>query len=291
MFPADPMTIDSLLEPMGLAAGPAVPTREWRELYAALDGQAVAAIHPHYAASVREFQTAGRPIVGSAPVGYHGTKAWLEAIGAACGIAEDRIEAAKAACLPKIADALAAAPITGRIVMSGYEGSELLVARLLVESGATVCYVGTACPKTPWSEPDRLWLEARGVRVVYRASLESDVQAIHEFGPDLAIGTTPVVQKAKELAIPGLYFTNLISARPLMGAAGAGSLASVINNAIDNKARFDAMREFFDGVGEGYAAGIWQQVPEDRPAFRKKQRRKLDKLRERAAAGTTQDLG
>ena len=35
--------------------------------------------------------------------------------------------------------------------------------------------------------------------------------------PDLAVGTTPVVQKAKELAIPGLYFTNLISARPLMG--------------------------------------------------------------------------
>jgi hypothetical protein len=32
-----------------------------------------------------------------------------------------------------------------------------------------------------------------------------------------------VVQKAKELGIPALYFTNLISARPLMGPAGAGS--------------------------------------------------------------------
>ena len=48
---------------------------------------------------------------------------------------------------------------------------------------------------------------------------------MREFEPDLAIGTTPVVQKAKELAIPALYFTNLISARPLMGVAGAGSLA------------------------------------------------------------------
>ena len=47
-----------------------------------------------------------------------------------------------------------------------------------------------------------------------------------EFKPDLAIGTTPVVQKAKELGIPALYFTNLISARPLFGAAGAGSLAA-----------------------------------------------------------------
>ena len=58
--------------------------------------------------------------------------------------------------------------------------------------------------------------------------------------PDLAIGTTPVVQKAKSLSIPALYFTNLISARPLMGPAGAGSLAQVINAALGNKARFDA---------------------------------------------------
>ena len=48
--------------------------------------------------------------------------------------------------------------------------------------------------------------------------------AMAEFTPDLAIGTTPVVQKAKEVGIPSLYFTNLISARPLMGPAGAGSL-------------------------------------------------------------------
>jgi hypothetical protein len=38
--------------------------------------------------------------------------------------------------------------------------------------------------------------------------------------------------------IPALYFTNLISARPLMGAAGAGSLVQVVNAAIANKARF-----------------------------------------------------
>ena len=32
----------------------------------------------------------------------------------------------------------------------------------------------------------------------------------------------PVVQKAKQMAIPSLYFTNLISARPLMGAGRRG---------------------------------------------------------------------
>ena len=39
------------------------PTREWRELYAALDCAAVAAIHPFYTASFREFEAAGRAIV------------------------------------------------------------------------------------------------------------------------------------------------------------------------------------------------------------------------------------
>jgi len=275
MFPADPMGIAVMLDPLGLAPGPVVPTREWRELYAALDGAVVAAIHPFYTASFREFESAGRPIVGSAPVGYEGTAAWLAAIGGACGVEPERIAAAQNRVLPVIKAALARAPIKGRITLSGYEGSELLVGRLLVESGADLRYVGTACPRTRWSEADRDWLEARGVRVQYRASLEQDLAAVHEFEPDLAIGTTPVVQKAKELAIPALYFTNLISARPLMGPAGAGSLAQVVNAALGNKARFDEMTAFFAGVGTGDASGVWEDVPVPRPEFREQYQRKL----------------
>ena len=261
MFPADPVVIGGLLEPLGLSAGPVVPTREWRELYAALDCAAVAAIHPFYTASIREFELAGRPIVGSAPVGHDGTADWLDRIGEACAVPRAIVEAAKNRLLPMIQGALAAAPIKGRITLSGYEGSELLVGRLLIESGADLRYVGTACPRTPYSEADRDWLESRGVMVRFRASLEDDLSAMREFRPDLAIGTTPVVQAAKERAIPALYFTNLISARPLMGVAGAGSLAKVINTALGNRHRFDAMRDFFDGVGEGHAAGIWEEVP------------------------------
>jgi chlorophyllide a reductase subunit Y len=261
MFPADPVVIGAMLEPLGLAAGPVVPTREWRELYAALDCAAVAAIHPFYTASMREFEAAGRPIVGSAPVGHDGTADWLDRIGDSCAVPRATVEAAKNRFLPMIKGALAATPIKGRITLSGYEGSELLVGRLLVESGADLRYVGTACPKTPCSEADRDWLEARGVQVRFRASLEDDLAAMREFKPDLAIGTTPIVQKAKEMALPALYFTNLISARPLMGVAGAGSLAKVINAALGNQGRFDAMREFFAGVGEGHAAGVWEDVP------------------------------
>ncbi|MBS0374674.1 MAG: chlorophyllide a reductase subunit Y [Proteobacteria bacterium] len=284
MFPADPLGIGALLEPLGLAAGPVVPTREWRELYAALDGAVVAAIHPFYTASLREFELAGRRAVGSAPVGYEGTAAWLEAIGRAAGVGDERIGAAKDRWLPAIRAALAARPIHGRITLSGYEGSELLVARLLIESGATVHYVGTACPRTPWSETDREWLAAKGVEVRYRASLESDLAALREFKPDLAIGTTPVVQAAKEQATPALYFTNLISARPLMGVAGAGSLGQVVNAAIANQARFDELRGFFGEVGHGDQAGVWQAPPEAHPEFREQQRRAREKAEARRHA-------
>jgi 3,8-divinyl chlorophyllide a/chlorophyllide a reductase subunit Y len=287
MFPADPMIIGMLLEPMGLAAGPVVPTREWRELYAALDCAAVAAIHPFYTASVREFDAAGRSIVGSAPVGHDGTEAWLQAIGQSVGISQDKIAAAKNKFLPAIKGALAKSPIQGRITLSGYEGSELLVGRLLVESGADLRYVGSACPRTPWNEADCQWLESKGVKVQFRASLEQDLSAVHEFQPDLAIGTTPIVQVAKELRIPSLYFTNLISARPLIGPAGAGSLATVINAAIANKARFEQMSEFFGNAGTGHASGVWEAangVPQDRPEFKADQRRMAIKLAKKRKA-------
>ncbi|MBL6675878.1 MAG: chlorophyllide a reductase subunit Y [Rhodobacteraceae bacterium] len=284
MFPADPVMIGAMLAPMGLAVGPVVPTREWRELYSALDCGAVAAIHPFYTAAIREFEAAGRPILGSAPVGYDGTAAWMAGIGDIFGLAADQVAAAQNAFLPAIKGALAAKPITGRITLSGYEGSELLVARLLIESGAEIPYVGTACPKTPWSAADAAWLEAKGVQVKFRASLEDDCAAMEAFQPNLAIGTTPVVQKAKELAIPGLYFTNLISARPLMGPAGAGSLAEVVNAAIAGKARMDKMRDFFEGVGAGDTAGVWEGAPNLRPDFRAAHQKKLDKMARAAKA-------
>ena len=284
MFPADPMMIGAMLAPLGLAAGPVVPAREWRELYAALDCGAVAAIHPFYTASVREFEAAGRPIIGSAPVGHDGTAAWLKNIGDAFGLGSDQVAAAQNAFLPAIKASLANAPVKGRITLSGYEGSELLVARLLIESGAEIPYVGTACPKTPWSAADAEWLKSKGTEVKFRASLEDDCAAMEAFEPDLAIGTTPVVQKAKELAIPGLYFTNLISARPLMGPAGAGSLAEVVNAAIAGRARMDKMRDFFEGVGTGDSAGIWEGSPNLRPDFRAVHQKKLDKAARAAKA-------
>jgi 3,8-divinyl chlorophyllide a/chlorophyllide a reductase subunit Y len=284
MFPADPVIIGQMLAPMGLAAGPVVPTREWRELYAALDCSVAAAIHPFYTASIREFQTAGRPVVGSAPVGLEGTQDWLQQIGSAAGVGQDLIDLARNQQLGAMRGLLSQKPISGRITLSGYEGSELLVGRLLVECGADLRYVGSACPATPWNAHDVAWLQAHGVQVQMRASLEQDLAAMNEYQPHLAIGTTPVVQKAKQLSIPSLYFTNLISARPLMGVAGAGSLVQVVQSAIGNQHRFDEMKAFFGEVGSGHAAGVWESVPVDRPEFKAETRRLLEKqLKKRKA--------
>ena len=196
------------------------------------------------------------------------------------GVERKKIDYAKNSVLPLIKKTLEQNKIKGRITLSGYEGSELIVARLLIESGADVKYVGSACPKTKFSEDDFKWLEDKNVVVKYRASLEDDLEAMNEFNPDIAIGTTPVVQAAKQIGKPSLYFTNLISARPLMGVAGAGSIAQVINGAIANKSRFDKMKKFFGQVGQGYGAGVWEETPVDRPEFReitkKKNARKLN---------------
>jgi chlorophyllide a reductase subunit Y len=288
MFPADPPSVGALLAPMGLALAPVLPCREWRDLYAALDCEVAAAIHPFYTASVREMRAAGRPIVGSAPVGVDGTADWLEAIGRAANVSAAKIDAAKAACLPAIRAALAANPINARITLSGYEGSELLVARLLMEAGADIPYVGTACPRTEWSDADRAWLEARGTHVQYRASLEQDQAAMEDVKPDLAIGTTPLVQRAKELGIPALYYTNMVSARPLFGPAGAGSLAAIVAAQTKGAPRFARMVSFFEGVGTGDASGYgWRGKPVEPTGHRERTRKaRLARAKSLEAVGT-----
>jgi chlorophyllide a reductase subunit Y len=284
LFPADPVGVGALLAPMGLAVGPSVPSREWRDLYGALDCAVAAAVHPFYTASIREMQEAGRPVIGSGPVGVEGTAAWLDAVGT---VANANADAAKARSLPAIRAAMDANPINACITVSGYEGSELLVARLLTEAGATVPYVGTACPRTECSEADRAWLEAHGTHVQYRASLEQDVAAMADVRPDLAVGTTPLVQKAKALGIPSLYFTNMVSARPLFGAAGAGALAAIVAAQTRGRERFTRMVSFFDTVGSGETAGYgFKEIPKDPPGAKDRYRRARE-----AKAKATQAVG
>ena len=220
----------------------------------ALDCAAVAAIHPFYTASVREFEPAGRPVVGSAPVGVDGTAAWLEAIGAACGVAgrHGSTRPRPSSCR-RSRRALAATPIKGRITLSGYEGSELLVARLLVESGADVRYVGTACPRTRWSRPTTAnGSRRRASQVQYRASLEQDCAAMRR------IRARPRDRHdAGRAEGQGARDPGALLHQPDLGAAADGRRPARARSPRSStprsasKGRFDAMREFFEGVGDG----------------------------------------
>ena len=190
------------------------------------------------------------------------------------------------ACAAHDQAALEANPIDARITVSGYEGSELLVARLLIEAGADVPYVGTACPQTEWSEPIGPGCGARDACAVPRFA-GTGCGGNEDVRPDLAVGTTPLVQKAKALGIPSLYFTNMVSARPLFGAAGAGALAAIVAAQTKGRERFARMVGFFDKVGTGETAGYgWTEIPKDPPGAKDRYR----KARE-AKAKATQAVG
>ena len=151
MFPADPVVI-------GASAGAARPrgrpggadARMARTLRAP-------SIAPPWRRStrstpprIREFEAAGRPIVGSAPVGVDGTADWLDRIGEACA---RRPRHRRGGQEPDPAGH----PRGARRQCRSRAGSRSRAtrapnswsARLLVESGAEVPYVGTACPRTP----------------------------------------------------------------------------------------------------------------------------------------------
>ena len=136
---------------------------------------------------------------------------------------------------------------------------------------------------------DRAWLEAHGTHVQYRASLEQDLAAMREVRPDLAVGTTPLVQKAKALGIPALYFTNMVSARPLFGPAGAGALAAIVAAQTKGRERFAPHGELLRQGRRGRNRRLWlhgrsegsARLPRPLPHARARRRR-----RRAAAVGT-----
>ena len=235
MFPVDPVQIGGMLELLGLAAGPVVPTREWRELYGALDCAAVAAIHPFYTACVREFEAAGRTVdrLGAGRRRWHGRLARRDRRGLRNVGARQARRGQEPAAAGDQGARWRRRRSSGRITLSGYEGSELLVGRLLVESGADLRYVGTALPAHALlGRRSRLARGARRAGPVSAPRSSRISRRSRNSSPISRSARRRSCRRRKSTAIPALYFTNLISARPLMGVAGAGSLAKVINAAL-----------------------------------------------------------
>ena len=69
-----------------------------------------------------------------------------------------------------------------------------------------------------------------------------------------------------------------------MGPAGAGSLAQVVNAALGNQARFDAMSAFFGSTGQGDRAGVWEDTPQLHPEHRADTRRQVEKAAKKRKA-------
>jgi chlorophyllide a reductase subunit Y len=246
VFPADPLAIDGVLRRMGVEATIALPGRSIEDLRRAGRAAALAPLHPFYKETTAVFRDWGVPVVGGAPVGVSGSYAWLKALGALLELEPALVQAVAEEERERAQALITARPLAGRVFVTGYEGTELAYARMLVEAGAEVPYVSTSIGQDPLVLPDELWLRARGTReVVYRKALEEDVAALDRYPPDLVLGTTPFCSIAKERGIPALYFTNQLASRPFFLSGGMAATLGMIQDALGRGERYRWMQEFF----------------------------------------------
>jgi len=246
VFPADPLAIDALLRDMGVEATITLPGRSLDDLRTIGRVGAVAPLHPFYAETNELFRSMSTPVVGGAPVGISGTYAWLKSVGSLLDLDPKLVDEVAERERAQAEAIVNAQPLSGRILVTGYEGTELAYARMLVEAGAEVPYVSTSIGSSPLVLPDESWLRAHGTKeVVYRKTLEDDVAALDEYGADLVIGTTPFASIAKERGIPGLYFTNQLASRPFFLSGGMAATLGFINQTIARTERYNWMEDFF----------------------------------------------
>jgi chlorophyllide a reductase subunit Y len=191
----------------------------------------------------------GVAVISGAPIGAEGSAAWLRAIGAALDLDEDVVERVAAEEEATAHGFLASKPLQGAtILVSGYEGNEMLYARLLIEGGAHVPYVSTSIGPSALTAADEAWLKAHGTQaVIYRKTLEDDKAAMEHWTFDLVIGTTTLAAYAKEKGIPAVYYTNILSVRPLFLAGGMIASLNFVRDLLNRKPIYDRMLAFFEG--------------------------------------------
>jgi 3,8-divinyl chlorophyllide a/chlorophyllide a reductase subunit Y len=246
VFPADQLMIDGVLRRMGVEATIALPGRSVDDLQRAGRAAALAPLHPFYKQTIALYREWGAAVVGGAPVGISGSYAWLKTLGRLLDLDAATVDRVAQEERDRAQAIVHAKPLSGRVFVTGYEGTELAYARLLVEAGAEVPYVSTSIAPDPLVLPDELWLKARGTReIVYRKALEEDMSALDRYKPDLVLGTTPFAAAAKERGIPALYFTNQLASRPFFLSGGMAATLGFIANALQSGERYRAMQSFF----------------------------------------------
>jgi len=246
VFPADPLLIDGLLRRMGVTETIFLPGRSIEDFRRSGRMSAMAPLHPFYKESMNIARSIGMSIAGGAPVGISGTYAWIKSIGSILGLDEALVQQVADEERAKATAIVAARPLSGTVLVTGYEGTELAYARMLVEAGAHVPYVSTSIGQDPLVLPDELWLKSHGTKeVVYRKALEEDVAAIDRYSPDLVFGTTPLASVAKERGIPAMYFTNQLASRPFFLSSGMAATIEFVADVLTKGDRYRFMQEFF----------------------------------------------
>lgn len=246
VFPADPLLIDAVLRRMGVTETIFLPGRSLDDFQRAGRAGALAPLHPFYKESMNVARTWGMPIVGGAPVGISGTYAWLKSLGSILGLDPVLVQQVADEEREKATALVEARPLHGKVMVTGYEGTELAYARMLVEAGAEVPYVSTSIGQDPLVLPDELWLKAHGTKeVIYRKALEEDIAAIDRYHPDLVFGTTPLASAAKERGIPAMYFTNQLASRPFFLMGGMAATIDFVASVLTKGDKYRWMQEFF----------------------------------------------
>jgi chlorophyllide a reductase subunit Y len=248
VFPADPLIIDAVVRQMGVSGTITLPGRSMDDMRRAARAGALAPLHPFYKETTAVFRGWDMPVVGGAPVGASGSYGWLQSVGRLLKCDPALVNATAESERDKAQAILNAQPLKGACVLvTGYEGTELAYARVLVEAGAEVPYVSTSIGSDPLVLPDEMWLKAHGTKdVVYRKSLEDDVAALDAYPPNLVLGTTPFASIAKERGIPALYFTNQLASRPFFLSGGMGATIGFIRQMLTKGETYQWMQEFFE---------------------------------------------
>lgn len=252
IFPTDPLQIGAVLMRLGVKHQAHLPHKELEAFYNAPKAKIAAMIHPFYDRTVKELGLLGINPLYSAPVGAQGTYSWLKNLGRLLRLDPAKVEEVASDEAHKVAAELDTNRLDGlRVMIAGYEGSEMLFARLMVEAGAEVVYCSTSVRNGPGTKEDQAWLAEHGVEVLFRKRHEDDLEALKLSAPDFVAGSSNLEAVAKRRGIPAVYYTNIVAARPIVLAPGVRPLVDQIKTILERRTTFETMREFFaDTVAE-----------------------------------------
>ncbi|HEX2914829.1 MAG TPA: nitrogenase component 1 [Chloroflexia bacterium] len=246
VFPTDPLQLGAVLQRFGIKHVAHLPHKELNAFFEAPKARVAALLHPFYDRTVKELGLLGVKPLYSAPVGAHGTYNWIKNLGALLRLSARKVEEVADDEAQKVADELDASRMDGvRIMIAGYEGSEMLFARLMVEAGADVCYVSTSVRNGPGTKEDQAWLAEHGVEVLFRKRHEDDLMALEKLSPDLVVGSSNLEAVAKRRGIPAVYYTNIVAARPILLSTGVRPLVEHMQTVLKGASTFNYMRDFF----------------------------------------------